>query len=90
MTELQRTKEKNEYLLKKCGEMQERVDVYEAVLKTNAAYIALLLQRVNADEEHPVIFTQTDIQYALSKLEARAKPKEPDDSWQLYYVELEQ
>lgn len=85
MKELEKLKEKNEYLLKRCGEMQERVEAYEEIIGMYTGYISLLLQKMGADRDHPVEIGKDDVKAAMENLEARAEIGE-GGAWRMYYT----
>ena len=88
-TELQIAKERNAVLMKRLQEAREQVEAHEQIAKMHSAYIALLLERLNADKDHPVELTQDIINKAMVRMEARASVPE-EGKFCMYYAELDQ
>lgn len=63
---------KNDNLRKMNEELRLTVEGHKELAKVFTAYIALLLKRVGATEEEPMLITEEDVKYALEHYETRA------------------
>ena len=70
---LEAERRKNETLRKMVGETREQVAGYEQLAKLHAAYIAFLLQKLEATKDNPIAITKEDVAEAM-KLEVRGLP----------------
>ena len=73
-------------LIQKIECERERVKAYAEIVKIYGAYISLLLKKLGADKQGPVMISKKEVAEALTKLEARALPKE--EGFDLYFEEL--
>lgn len=80
-------RKRNEKLVKMVNDAREKVRGYEQLAKVHSAYIAILLQRLGADMEHPENIKAEDVKYALEHLESRASGAK-DGSWDLFVEEV--
>jgi len=51
---------------------REKVKGYEQIAQINSAYISILLKKLGATEDNPIIITPKDVKEATTSLEARA------------------
>ena len=65
-------KVKNDQLLKMNEELRKTVEGHKQLANVFTAYIALLLEKVGATEENPILITEEDVKYALEHYETRA------------------
>ena len=74
---------RNKRLLGMVKTEREKTAGYEQLAKVHSAYIAILLKKLGATKEQPVIILAEDVTEALESYETRAFSYE-DGSWGLY------
>lgn len=71
------------------AEEKQKVKGYEELARVHSAYIAILLQRLKATKDKPVVIDTEEVMQALSNLEVRACVDETERAWKFYVEEIE-
>lgn len=68
---------------------KQKVNGYEELAKVHSAYIAILLQKLKATKDKPVVISSEETVHALGNLEVRACADEIERAWKFYVEEIE-
>ena len=71
------------------AEEKQKVKGYEELAKIHSAYIAILLQKLKATKDKPVVISTEETILALGNLEVRACADEIEPAWKFYVEEIE-
>ena len=69
---------------------REKVQGYEQLGRIHNAYIGILLKRLNATQENPIVISAEEVMKALDGIDVRATKQEGQNVWEMYVEELKE